>query len=114
MYVYKELEFTYQGEAYSIKPTFEVIQKLEAAGVSAIVLAARISMGQLPIADTAKFMQMLLKQCGIALPIEEVHHNVSVAEEDLQSAFNVVNEAVVCFHPVSESQDELKKSQAEQ
>ena len=70
--IFQEITIGWQGETYSIKPTFELINRIESK-VSLAALATGLNKGDVRMTHVASAVAVLLQSVGVKVTDEDVY-----------------------------------------
>jgi hypothetical protein len=77
--VFRELELTWAGETYRVKPTMGLLNKIE-QDISLSSVAYRIANGNPPLSQLATIIAAFLQQGGAKVSAEEVYAEIMNGE----------------------------------
>lgn len=71
--MFRELDINFGGQSFRIKPTMDLIRRLEVAGFSPFQLAARVSKGDQCFGVYASFVAEVLRYAGAEVTDEQLY-----------------------------------------
>ncbi len=80
--VFRELEVSWDGQTYRVKPTMGLLNKIE-QDVSLSSVAQRISQGRPPISQLALILAAFLQAGGCKVTSEEVYTELLAGDADV-------------------------------
>jgi len=89
--VFRELELTWEGQTYRIKPTMGLLNKIE-QDVSLSSVAYRIGQGQPPVSQLATIITIFLQSVGCKAKAEDVYAELMLGDPE---SFRTMAEAVL-------------------
>ncbi len=95
--IFREVELTWQGEAYTVTPTYRLIQRVEQR-VSIAGLASRIQSGEPPLTQIAFVLAALLNAAGADVDEEDVYTELHAAQ-DAAAVQQMVRVVLTAFTP---------------
>ena len=99
--IYEEVTLSWDGEEYTVTPTYKMVQQIEQQ-VSIAGLAARIDEGQPPLSHIAYVISFLLSKAGKYISPDEVYAEI-VSGMDGESMRDLAAVAVSAFVPQKKS-----------
>lgn len=94
--VYNEVIIGWKGADYTIKPTFELINRIE-NHISAASIAGRMANGDVPTSHVALLLAEMLRYAGVKVKNEEVHQELFHGDAD--ALWSVANSALAATFP---------------
>lgn len=98
--MFRELELTYKGKAYRIKPTMDLIRRLELAGVGPFIMAGKVANRDQCFAVYALFLSVILRHAGAEVDDAEIYAE-QTSGEALRDLVDRVSVCVACLLPPS-------------
>ena len=111
--IFNDVLITYNGKQYTVKPTFEMINKIEqpefsgGLGISLAGLSARSANGQVAVTEVARIMALMLRSqvCDVT---DGDMYVALMACENMQELLNAVLNS---FFPVVKSEQESENTE---
>lgn len=75
--MFRELELTYGGKQYRLKPTMDLIRSLEMTGINLFDVAAKVHTQQQCFALYAGFLAHILQRAGATVTDEQIYAELS-------------------------------------
>jgi hypothetical protein len=100
--IFEDVAISYQGQTYTVKPTFELINKIEQSrvsgglGISLAGLTARASRGDVPVSEVARILGYMLRTEGAPASDEDMY--VEIMSSDNASQY--IEAVTTAFFPV--------------
>lgn len=113
--IFHDMVIGFGGQSYTIKPTFEIINRIEqpsvngGLGISLAGLSSRSSRGEVAITEIVRILAFLLRTQGVALDDEEMYVEVMNSGDRIKEIISMVTTA---FFPVvrpAKDDEESKK-----
>lgn len=101
--VYKEVVIGWKGEDYTVKPTFELVNRIENR-VSAASIASRMAQGDVPVSHVAYLIAEMLRFAGAKVTNEEVHQEMCNGDQD--ALWHIANDALTAMFPTPKKSSE--------
>lgn len=98
--MFRELELTYKGVDYRVKPTMDLIRRLELAGVGPFAMAGRVANRDQCFAVYALFLATILRYAGAEVDDAEIYAEQTNAAA-LLGLIERVAVCVACLLPPS-------------
>jgi hypothetical protein len=96
--IYEDVTITWQGHDYVIKPTYQMINRIEAQGVSVTSVANRTMKGDPPISHIAMIVAFMLRSAGAGVTPEDVYAHF-MTSGDLDQVSNLALLVSTAFFP---------------
>lgn len=82
--IYEEIVLAWKGEQYTVQPSFRMVQRIEAGGISIAGVAHKISIGQPPTSQVAEIIAHMLTSGGAkgATPERVYEHLAAKADAE--------------------------------
>ncbi len=107
--IYNDTVITFKGKQYTIKPDFEIINRIEMSrasgglGISLAGLAARAAMGDVPVSEVARILGFMLRSQGASASDEDIYVTI-MTEADARPYIDAVTSGF--FPVIQESKSE--------
>ncbi|WP_294344689.1 hypothetical protein [Prosthecochloris sp.] len=108
--IFNEIAITYKGETHTIKPTFDIINKIETPrlsgglGISLSGLIARSANGESPLTEVARILAYLLQTKNVTVSNDEMYAELFHGD----STMHTYTEAIAtAFFPVKQHNGNL-------
>lgn len=98
--MFRELTLTFNGTTYTVKPTMDLIRRLELAGFSPFHLASRVSKADQCFAVYASFVAEVLRYAGANVTDDEVYSTLT-SGRSLADIMTQVGQIVAAILPPS-------------
>jgi len=106
--IFEDVAITYAGKQYTVKPTFDMINRVEMSkvsgglGISLAGLTARVSRGDAPVTEVAKILALMLVSAGADATPEDVYVEIMTGTD----ARPLIEAVTSAFFPVVRTQTE--------
>jgi hypothetical protein len=109
---FREIVLSWAGEEYRVTPNFELIEKIEEAGISLAKLANQCATDNIPFTRVARVVSMLLNHAGCKAGHEEVYSAIygTDAEAHIFARQTVNAMLMACFPERPEDTNKKKES----
>lgn len=100
--IFEEVAISYDGKDYTVKPTFELINKIEQSrvsgglGISLAGLTARASRGDVPVSEVARILAYMLRSVGAPATDEDMYVQIMTSDH----AAGYIEAVTTAFFPV--------------
>jgi hypothetical protein len=100
--MFRELELSYDGTQYRIKPTMDLIRALETAGFSPFDLARRVHRGDQCFAVYSSFLGEILRYAGARVTDDQIYATLTSGQgmADLVTQVGQIVSAILPPSPV--------------
>lgn len=112
--IFNEVVISYEGKEYSVKPTFDIINRIEmpatagGLGISLSGLAARAANGDVAVSEVSKVVALLLNVSGAKVSPEDVYVAIMTAEDPRQY-IDVISKAIFPVTKPAKAEEGSKK-----
>lgn len=94
--VYREVSISWNGKDYTVRPTFELINRIENT-ISAAGIAGRMEKGDVPVSHVAFLLAEMLRFAGVKVTNEEIHQELFHGDAD--ALWLVASNALAAMFP---------------
>jgi hypothetical protein len=100
--IFEDIAISYHGKTYTIKPTFELINKIEQSrvsgglGISLAGLTARASRGDVPVSEVARIICHILRTAEVSVSDEDMYVEIISSDKPMQ----YIDAVTTAFFPV--------------
>lgn len=71
--IYEEVVLSWKGEEYTVRPNFQLVQKIESRGISIAGVVGQITRGEPPLSQMAVIFAHMLRSGGADATPDEVY-----------------------------------------
>lgn len=106
--IFEEVTINWQGEDYTIRPDYAMIQRIESRGISIAGVAHRMQKGEPPLSLVAEILAHLLVSAGCKTKPEDVYCELfELGDKEFSHIFQAL---LLAFTPQKKSQPRRKKA----
>lgn len=108
--IFDEVKLTWDGEQYTVTPTYRMIQQIE-QHVSIAGISQRMAEGNPPMSHVAEVVAVLLRNAGAQVSSDEVYEAM-LTDMDAAQISDIATIVMSAFVPRSKNSDSSDKSKA--
>lgn len=96
--IYDEIVLRWEGEEYTVQPSYEMLQTIEAQGISIVAVARRMMQGEPRMTEVSFVVAEMLKSADCDVKASKVYEHLltDCTEKDFQAVCNAV---ITAFTP---------------
>ena len=108
--IFEEVTIAWQGEEYTVTPTYRMVQQIEQR-VSIAGMSDRIMRGEPPISHMAEVIAIMLRHGGAKVTPEDVYAEL-MTTDDVEALSGLAHTVVTAFVPGKKSASPAAKPKA--